>query len=146
MNRPAAQSLAIACLFLWIGFVCAISFLESWLKFRAPGVSLAIGLGIGRLVFAALNKIEWVFALIVCISVLLRSRSLRTRSTISVAFVVLILILQSIWLLPALDLRAGQYIQHQSVAPSYLHQYFVFAELLKVAGLFISGISLLKQP
>ena len=53
----------IITVFLWSGF-CAISFMESWLKFRAPGVSLPIGLGIGKLVFNALNKMEWVFAVI----------------------------------------------------------------------------------
>ena len=52
---------------LWIGFVSAISFMEAWLKFRAPGITIPLGLGIGRLVFNALNKIEWVLAtLIIC--------------------------------------------------------------------------------
>lgn len=35
---------------LWLGLVLAISFIEAPLEFRAPGVSLAVGLGIGRLV------------------------------------------------------------------------------------------------
>ncbi|HQO86046.1 MAG TPA: hypothetical protein PKX84_00190, partial [Bacteroidia bacterium] len=47
---------------LWIGFVSAISFMEAWLKFRAPGITIPLGLGIGRLVFNVLNKIEWVLA------------------------------------------------------------------------------------
>ena len=49
--------IALICTFLWIGFVCAISFMEAWLKFRAPGISVPLGLGIGRLVFNALNKV-----------------------------------------------------------------------------------------
>ena len=59
---------AISGTFLWIGFVCAISFMEAWLKFRAPGITRPLGLGIGRLVFKALNKVEWFFAfvLVVC--------------------------------------------------------------------------------
>ena len=32
---------------VWLGMVLAISFLEAPLKFRAPDVSLRIGLGIG---------------------------------------------------------------------------------------------------
>ena len=44
--------------FIWAGFVCAISFMEAWLKFRAPGVTLPVGLSIGRLIFSALNKVE----------------------------------------------------------------------------------------
>ena len=33
---------------VWLGMVLAISFLEAPLKFRAPGVTLPPGLGIGR--------------------------------------------------------------------------------------------------
>ena len=40
--------------FTWFGLVLGISFLEAPLKFRAPGVTTQLGLGIGRVVFAAL--------------------------------------------------------------------------------------------
>lgn len=43
---------------LWFGMVAAISFLEAPLKFQAPGITIPLGLGIGRLVFAALNVAE----------------------------------------------------------------------------------------
>lgn len=48
--------------FTWLGMVLAISFLEAPLKFRAPDVTVRIGLGIGRIVFRALNVVEIVFA------------------------------------------------------------------------------------
>jgi hypothetical protein len=51
--RSLEQGLALAVPFLWLGMVLAISFLEAPLKFRAPGITLALGLGIGRLVFRA---------------------------------------------------------------------------------------------
>ena len=38
-----------------IGAIAAISFLEAPLKFQAPGITIPLGLGIGRLVFTALN-------------------------------------------------------------------------------------------
>ena len=41
----------LAC--VWLGMVLAISFLEAPLKFRAPGVTLALGLSIGRVVYGA---------------------------------------------------------------------------------------------
>ena len=51
--------LAIAAIsFVWFGMVLAISFLEAPLKFRAPGITLPLGLGIGRIVFRALNTVE----------------------------------------------------------------------------------------
>jgi len=139
------QPVAIACLFTWIGFVCAISFLEAWIKFRAPGVTLPIGLGIGKLVFNALNKIEWVFALFVCISAAMYSKSPFILPNIALFGVVIILLLQTAWLLPALSLRTGQYMRQEPVAPSNLHFWFVGAEVIKVAGLFITAVSLFKH-
>jgi hypothetical protein len=54
-----------AAAFIWLGMVLAISFLEAPLKFRAPGVTVALGLGIGRVVFAALNRVELALLLVV---------------------------------------------------------------------------------
>jgi hypothetical protein len=62
VNTGAA--IAVALTFVWLGMVLAISFLEAPLKFRAPNVTLQIGLGIGRLVFRALNTVEVVFAIV----------------------------------------------------------------------------------
>jgi hypothetical protein len=56
---------AVAGIFVWLGMVVAISFMEAPLKFHAPGVTLQIGLGIGRLVFRALNAAELVLAMAV---------------------------------------------------------------------------------
>ena len=58
----AAPAVAVAAVFVWLGMLLAISFLEAPLKFRAPGVTLQIGLGIGRLVFRALNACELALA------------------------------------------------------------------------------------
>lgn len=55
-------------LVLWIGLVAAISFIEAPLKFQAPGITIPLGLGIGRLVFAALNAVEG--ALLIALAVL----------------------------------------------------------------------------
>lgn len=146
MSRtPVKQPAAIASLFIWIGFVCAISFMEAWLKFRAPGVTLAIGLGIGKLVFAALNRVEWALAVIVCVSAFVYSRQLFTLPNLLLFITITILIMQTTWLLPALDLRAGHYIKQGPVVPSDLHLWFVGAEAIKVLVLFITAISLLKQ-
>src|SRR5579875_2468660 len=68
MNTTAA-ALVGAVTFVWLGLVLAISFLEAPLKFRAPGVTVPIGLGIGRLVFRALNLVEAVLAAVVIAAV-----------------------------------------------------------------------------
>ncbi len=43
---------------LWLGALVAIGFIEAPLKFQAPGITIPLGLGIGRLVFGALNIVE----------------------------------------------------------------------------------------
>ncbi len=65
----AAHGIAVAVMFVWLGMVIAISFIEAPLKFRAPAVSLQVGLGIGRLVFRALNTVETVLAVILLITI-----------------------------------------------------------------------------
>lgn len=59
--------IAAAVPFVWLGMVLAISFLEAPLKFRAPGITLPLGLGIGRLVFRALNAAEIVLAVLLAV-------------------------------------------------------------------------------
>ncbi len=142
MKSKVAQPVALICTFTWIGFIGAISFMEAWLKFRAPGVTLPIGLGIGRLVFAALNKVEWVFAVAIMISNIRTVRKIKISPFYVVA--VLILILQTVWLLPALDARALLYIEAKPVPPSSLHLYFAIAEGIKFLLLLIFGIRLFK--
>lgn len=55
---------------VWSGAILAISFIEAPLKFRAPGITVELGVGIGRLVFRALNALELVLAITVAIALL----------------------------------------------------------------------------
>lgn len=137
--------IALIAVFLWIGFVCAISFMEAWLKFRAPGITLPLGLGIGRLVFAALNKVEWVFAVVIIISIIWNHSEIRKWQNLVFVIPFALLLIQTIWLLPALDARAEMHIRGLQVPSSNLHFYYVGMELLKVACLAIFGITLFKN-
>ena len=135
------QPMSLISTFLWIGFVGAISFMEAWLKFRAEGITLPLGLGIGRLVFSALNKIEWVLAIAILLNQFFDFKSIQWKSLIGFSIPFLILIVQTVWLLPALDHRAELIIQGQLLPPSKLHFYYVGLEVIKVVCLFIFGIS-----
>ncbi|HWK99057.1 MAG TPA: hypothetical protein VNQ55_03885 [Parapedobacter sp.] len=140
MSTFVKQPTAVACLFIWIGIVCGISFLEAWLKFRAPGVTMPIGLGIGRLVFNALNKVEWVLAAIVVVTAVMHTNTLLSARNAFLLLAVIILILQTAWLLPTLDARAQLVIENKPLPPSNLHYLFIGAEVLKIAGLFAAAI------
>ncbi|CAM4093682.1 hypothetical protein [Gillisia hiemivivida] len=143
MTAIVKYPVALASVFLWLGFVGAISFMEAWLKFRAPGVTLSLGLGIGRLVFDALNKVEWVLAFAVLANLIFAKARFFSLKNLFYFIPLLLLIFQSIWVLPALDARAELIIQGQELASSYLHFYYVGMEIVKVVCLFVFGIKLL---
>lgn len=144
MTVAAKDPLAFAVIYLWIGFICAISFMEAWLKFRAPGVNLQIGLGIGRLVFNALNKVEWVFVITLTISLFNSKDYIYTPSNLFFYLPLVLLIIQTIWLLPTLDTRAQMHIDGKVVPTSNLHLYYVGIEIAKTLSLFIYSIKFLK--
>lgn len=128
--------LLLMCIFIWIGFVGAISFMESWLKFRAPGVTLPLGLNIGKLVFSALNKVEWFFTIATGVLLFFMLDFSTTSLQLYFGLAAAILILQTCWLLPTLNKRAVARIKGETVAKSYLHFYFVIAEFIKILLLF----------
>lgn len=80
--------------FLWIGFVCAVSFMEAWLKFSALGIKLPLGLG--RLVFEALNKVEWVFALAILMSGFMVKEKWLSLKTLAFAIPLVLLTIQTL--------------------------------------------------
>jgi len=137
--------IALVTTFIWVGFICAISFMEAWLKFQAPGITVSLGLEIGRLVFGALNKVEWACTIAILASFLISKGSLVSSNNLLYCIPVFLLVLQTVWLLPALDVRAEQYIEGIILPPSYLHFYYIGMEVTKVACLTLFGISLLKN-
>lgn len=138
------KTLQIAVPFIWFGMVGAISFVEAPLKFRAPNVTLALGLGIGKIVFQMLNRIEIVFAFLMLISLLLARPASDFAFYIFGAIFVLLL-LQTVWLLPILNARAEQVIAGVAAPHSNNHLIFIAFETLKFLLLFILGVSLLKD-
>ena len=136
---------AIIAVFVWIGFVCAISFLEARLKFRAPGITVKLGLGIGRLVFSALNKVEIVMALAIIINLLVVQNDFFISRNLLLVIPLLLLIAQTFWLLPALDARALSAINGEELPKTGLHFYYVGMEVVKVVCLFIFGLQLLNE-
>lgn len=137
----AALALGTATTFVWLGMVLAISFLEAPLKFRAPGVDLRIGLGIGRLVFRALNSVEAVLAAVLVIAVLAGGASARilTPTVISV----LMLVVQVAAVRPRLSRRSERIMGGLDAPRSRGHYAYIALEAAKVAALLVTGSMLL---
>jgi len=143
MTTSNLYAVAAAIVFFWSGAVVSISFLEAWLKFTAPGVTLPIGLSIGRLVFSALNKMEWIL-LVGCMTCGLAALAGWWMGVIWLWMAAAVLTVETFWLLPALDARALVYMSGQDPKPSSVHLVFVAAEVIKVGCLVIGGIDLFK--
>lgn len=136
--------LAAAAVFLWLGMVLAISFLEAPLKFRAPGITIPLGLGIGRLVFKALNSCEVVLAAVVLVGVVLGRAPAAVLIAVGVA--VAALGIQVVGIRPALTRRSDAVLADASVAQSgRSHAHFVYVgfEVAKVVALLAGGVLLL---
>lgn len=136
--------LQIAIPFIWFALVLGLAFIEAPLKFQAPGITLPLGLGIGRLVFSVLNKIEIALAGMMLIS-LLFERPKRGWGIYLFGIAAAILVLETAWLLPLLDARAEQVISGSAQPYSYTHVVYIAFDAVKMLLLFALGVSITKQ-
>ncbi len=133
--------LAVAAVFVWLGMVLAISFVEAPLKFRAPGVTLRIGLGIGRLVFRALNVFEYVFAVVISFALFTHE----TSAALNIALLVAVgaLLTQTIAVRPLLARRTASVLEGDEGRRSRAHFAYVALELVKMIALVWTGVLLI---
>jgi len=139
----AAAAVAVALTFVWVGMLLAISFLEAPLKFRAPGVTVQIGLGIGRLVFRALNAGEVILA--VAILAALATGSPSAWVTVAIAAAAVTLVAQLALVRPRLTRRSDAVLAGQDAPRSHAHYAYVALEVAKVIVLLVGGILLLAS-
>ncbi|WP_209708005.1 hypothetical protein [Crossiella equi] len=118
--------------------VLAISFVEAPLKFRAPGITLPLGLGIGRLVFRALNALECVLAAAVLVLVWLGTPT--TASWVALAVVGVVLVVQLAVVRPRLNRRSEAVLAGAEGPRSHAHLVYIALECAKVAGLVVFGV------
>ncbi|HEX5200586.1 MAG TPA: hypothetical protein VFW27_11675 [Actinoplanes sp.] len=135
MSNGAA--VAVALVFVWLGMVLGISFLEAPLKFRAPGVTLPIGLSIGRLVFRALNAVEVVLAAGIAVALVVGDAGWVAFLVAAVALVVQLFAVR-----PALTRRSNAVLEGQDAPRSRAHYAYVGLEIIKVVALIATGVAL----
>ncbi len=122
--------------FTWLGMVLAISFLEAPLKFRAPGVTVPLGLGIGRLVFRALNRVELALLALVLVGVAVAPRP--ELVTVAAALVVLVGVQLGV-VRPGLNRRSDRVLAGEELPRSRGHLVYVALEVVKVVVLVALG-------
>ncbi|MGH3401428.1 MAG: hypothetical protein ACRDRJ_02750 [Streptosporangiaceae bacterium] len=142
MSATPAAAAATAITFVWLGMVLAISFLEAPLKFRAPGVTLQVGLGIGRLVFRALNAAEAIWAVA---AAALAAASPPAGAIAAIAAAIVTLMAQLLLARPRLARRSDAVLAGQDAPRSHAHYAYLALEGAKVIALLVGGILLLAS-
>ncbi|MBL3668470.1 hypothetical protein JL475_21230 [Streptomyces sp. M2CJ-2] len=139
--NPVSAATAGAAVFVWLGMVLAISFLEAPLKFRAPGVTIPVGLGIGRIVFRALNLVELVLVATTLVAVAAGGAG---TSVVLLAVVVAAVPAAQLGVIrPRLNRRSDRVLAGERLSRSHAHWYYVAFEAVKAVALLVLGILLL---
>lgn len=138
------QLVILAASFTWWGMVLAISGLETPLKFRAPGVTVALGLGIGRLVFAWLNACELLLLVLISVSA---ARSGSTQVSVGVVIGLWALLGTQVAVLrPVLHRRTTQVLAGAQVRRSSAHLGYIVLEAVKIVLLPALGVLSVGWP
>ncbi len=132
---------------VWIGIIIAISFIEAPLKFQAPGITIPLGLAIGRLVFTAVNIIGAVI-LVVLTLVSLRPRPGRANALL-LGGIWLVLVVEVAVIRPPLNARTDLVLAGAEAGQSPWHYIYIAADCalfaLLIALLVVTVRALIPQ-
>jgi quercetin dioxygenase-like cupin family protein len=120
--------------------------MEAPLKFRAPNVTVPMCLGIGRVVFRALNRAELVLAVIIVAAAVVSRPPVGVVVAFLIAFAALAV--QLLVVRPRLNRRSDYVLSEPDLPHAHRsrgHYAYVGFELIKVAALVTAGILLLSS-
>lgn len=126
---------------LWAGMILGISFLESWVKFRAPTLTKAIGLDVGRTVFNSFHKVQCILLMIIILIGI--SIKLTLINWLIVGILTIIFILQLAWLFPTLNQRVNVILAGGKPQNSHAHNVYGIFEIAKFLVLIDFSIKLM---
>lgn len=139
--RNALSNPAWIC-FLWVGISIGVSMIATPVRFTAETITREIALDVGRVVFAALNKVELIALVLLLIVVRASGQAVKFWAFCGV--LALIVIAQSAWLTPELAERTQMIINGVEPPSSYAHAIYSSLELLKIGLLLFLGFSSLN--
>ena len=123
-------TLAAAIALVWLGMVVGVSFIATPVKFAAASLTRPVAFDVGGVTFALFSRIEWGVCALLAITLLIARP--RRIALAMLALLIAIILLQCLWLLPELNLRAAAVIAGKPLPPSIHHGVFAAIELLKV--------------
>ncbi|MGH9159472.1 MAG: hypothetical protein ACRD2X_05755 [Vicinamibacteraceae bacterium] len=142
---PRARLLLAALAFAWLGLLAGVA-IEAVVKFDAPGLTRAVGLSVGKVVFAAIAGVERIlFAVAAILAFVARPPKLARILLVGIGAVLLV---EQAWFFPVLAARTDMVIQGQTPPPSSTHMLYVAGEAIKLVLLTAMGWTLLRgaQP
>ena len=122
---------------IWFGMTSGVSLLATPVRFSAPSITRAIALDVGQVVFAVLNKAE--FVALILLLIVVRVSDTAKSLWAGCGVLALILLAQALWLLPALAARTQQIIAGTEPASSIVHGAYSLLELSKLLLLLYLG-------
>ncbi len=130
---------------LWAGEIVGISFLATPIKFQATqyGATMPMLLSVGKVTFNLQNIIDMVMAVVLIIALSWRhtwGEAIPMWGMGAYLGVLVIVLIQSFYLLPILDIRTEAYINGTPMPPSYHHIIYAILEAVKVILLLIYPI------
>lgn len=137
-----AARAAGALAWLWLGLLIGVSFLATPVKFVAPDLTLPVALQVGAATFALFTKVEWMLAA-AALAIGAFAGSQKRALLALVAGLAAIVVVQAVWLLPALDARVAETVAGHPPPPSHHHAVYAALEVFK-AGLLL-GLALLAE-
>lgn len=135
--RRAFSNPAWIC-FTWFGLTAGISVLATPVRFASQELARDTKFEVARIVFTALNKAELVA--LVLFLIVIRVSGAASRWWAIAGLLVLIVMAQSVFLLPELAERTDMVVRGIEPPPSYVHAAYSTLEMTKLAILFVTGI------
>jgi len=129
--------------FLWVGMTVGISLIATPVRFTAASITRPIALDVGRVVFAALNKAEFLALVLLLVIVRVSDRSRDLWAWCSV--LALLVLAQGVWLIPELAARTDIILAGSEPPPSYAHAIYSTLELAKIGILVFLGVRSLAE-
>ena len=142
--RNALLNPAWVC-FTWVGMTVGISMIATPVRFTATSITRPVALDVGRVVFAALNKAEFVALILLLVIVRASDRTRELWAFCSV--LILIVLAQGAWLIPELAARTEIVLAGSEPPASHAHAIYSSLELAKIGLLMFLGFrSLAERP
>lgn len=131
---------------MWLGLIIGISLIEAPLKFTAPGITIPLGLGIGRRVFLAMNIVEVIFA-VVLITTLVRLLGRPSRHKLWMLSIVISLVLavKILVIRPILNIRTDAVLAGNFEGGSTTHYFYIAADAALIILLITFMIAVTRE-